>query len=61
MGLPFALVVVLFVLLWGRMKMRQQPMLAFFFISFLVALLFFAGWGLYWGGFPQFSQVGIIK
>jgi hypothetical protein len=59
-GLPFATVVALFVLIWGRGKISQQPILAFFFVSCLLAFLFFASWGIYWGGFPQFSDVGLI-
>ena len=61
MGLPFILVVAIIVLVWGRRKPEGHPIRLFFFAGFLVALLFFAGWGLYWGGFPEFSEVGIIK
>ncbi len=60
-GLPFIFVIVLIVLVWGRKKLEGHPIRAFFFASCLVALLFFVGWGLYWGGLPEFSQVGIIK
>lgn len=60
LGLIFALLIVLLTLVWGRDKLASQPVLAFFFISCLVALLLFAAWGLYWGGFPQFSDVGLI-
>ncbi len=50
-----------FPLVWGRGKLRQQPILAFFFVAYVVAILFFLRWGLYWGGLPEFSKVGIIK
>ncbi len=60
LGVPFAVGVVLFTLIRGRKHLRQQPILAFFFVSYLVACLFFLGWGLYWGGLPEFSEVGII-
>jgi hypothetical protein len=60
LGLPFALVVVLFTLVRGRKRLAQQPVLAFFFIACLLAFLLFAGWRLYWGGFPEFSEVGLI-
>ncbi|MDJ0574760.1 MAG: hypothetical protein QNJ65_06285 [Xenococcaceae cyanobacterium MO_234.B1] len=53
LGVPFAVGVVLFTLIWGRQHLRQQPILAFFFVSYLVACLFFLGWGLYWGGLPE--------
>ncbi len=61
LGVPFAVLVVIFTLVWGRGKLRQQPILAFFFVAYVVAILFFLGWGLYWGGLPEFSKVGIIK
>jgi hypothetical protein len=61
LGVPYALLVVIFTLIWGRTKLRQQPILAFFFVTCLVATLLFLGWGLYWGGLPQFSEVGIIE
>ena len=60
LGVPFAAGVVLFVLVWGRQHIRQQPILAFFFVSYGIACLFFLSWGLYWGGLPEFSRVGII-
>ncbi|MGD1918999.1 MAG: hypothetical protein ACFCAD_08950 [Pleurocapsa sp.] len=84
LGVPFAVGVVLFTLVWGRQygkqikprgfsqssivevptgllgHLRQQPILAFFFVSYSIACLFFLGWGIYWGGLPEFSKVGII-
>jgi hypothetical protein len=58
-GLPFACLVTLFGV-WGRKKLGRQPLLAFFCIACALALLLYIGWGLYWGGFPEFSEVGII-
>lgn len=49
LGLPFVTIVVFLVLLWGRTKLARQPILAFFFISCLFALVLFIGWRLYWG------------
>lgn len=60
LGLPSTALVVLFGLIWGRRRLAKQPVFAFFFISCLVALLLFVGWGLYWGGFPEFTEVGLI-
>jgi hypothetical protein len=60
LGIPFAILVTLFGLVWGWKKLRQQPLLAFFFVTYLVATIFFAGWAIYWGGLPEFSEVGII-
>jgi hypothetical protein len=61
LGVPFAILVTIFTLGWGRKKLRQQPLLAFFFVAYLVAIILFAGWAVYWGGLPEFSKVGIIE
>ena len=60
LGFPFAIVFTLVTLIWGRKMLSRAPLLAFFFVALLVATIFFAGWGLYWGGFPEFSEVGLI-
>jgi len=61
LGVPYPLLVLAIMLAWGRGRLRGRPLLLFFFITYLTAALFFAGWALYWGGLPQFSQVGIIE
>jgi hypothetical protein len=60
LGLPFAAIVVLFALIWGRKKFAQQPVLAFFFVACLAAVLLMLGWRLYWGDFRQFTAAGLI-
>ena len=60
LGLPFALVVILIAAIAGRKVIQKRPLLAFFALSSLVAIALFAGWGLYWGGFPQFSEVRML-
>lgn len=60
LGLPFCLMVVLFAGIWGRNTLAQRPLSAFYFIACLAALLLLTGWGLRWGGFPQFSEVGMV-
>lgn len=59
-GVPFALLVVIAMLVWGRRKLYQQHVLRFFFAAYLLATLCFLAWGMYWSGLPEFSQVGII-
>ena len=59
-GFPFAVIFVTFTLLSQRKHLHHRPVLAFFFISCSLALLLFTGWGLYYGGFPQFTDVGLI-
>jgi hypothetical protein len=60
LGLPFAILITVLTPIWGRAQLAQRPFIAFFFISCLVAVVLFVGWGLYWGGFPQFTDVGLI-
>ncbi len=60
LGLPFAILVVLFILWRKRKGLSQQPLLAFFFATYLVAIILFAAWAIYWGGLPEFSEVGMI-
>ena len=60
MVIPFAVLMTAFLLIGGRSRVLQQPVLAFVLISQVIALLFTFGWGLYWGGLPEFSDVGII-
>jgi hypothetical protein len=61
LAIPFGLIVILAILIWGRGKLREQPLLLFFLISYAVAMLFMAGWGIYWRGLPEFSALGFIK
>jgi len=53
LGVPAAVLITAFALLWGRGKLRQQPLLAFFFVAYLVATLLFIVWRLYWGSFIE--------
>jgi len=60
MGITFAVLAVIFCAIWSRKKLARQPVLTFFLISYIVAVLLFAGWGIYYQDLPQFSEVGII-
>ena len=61
LGLPFAALLSLFGLLRGRKKLAERPLLAFFLLSCLLALLLYIVWGLRWGGFPGFFEVGLVE
>jgi hypothetical protein len=60
-GVPYAVAAALWGMIWGRGLLRRRPLVAFFVVAYLVAALLFAGWAIYWGGLPEFSQVGIIE
>jgi hypothetical protein len=59
-GLLSAIVITLYGLAAGPRRLAAHPVSAFFWIAYLVTTLFMAGWGIYWGGFPEFSEIGII-
>lgn len=60
LGLPFATLVMSLLFIRRRSTFSERPVLAFFFAAFLFAFILFAIWGVYWRGFPQFSDVGLI-
>ena len=60
LGVTFSILVTLLGLIWGWKRFSQQPLLLFLFVTCLVATMLFAGWGIYWRGLPEFSEVGII-
>ena len=59
-GLPFAALVTLFGLIWGRQRLRHQPLLAFSFVAYAFALILFAGWLIYWGEFTEPTKAGLL-
>jgi hypothetical protein len=59
-GFPAATLVLLFGLLWGRKALASQPLLLFFFVACALLVACFTGWGIYWGGWPEPSQVGLL-
>jgi hypothetical protein len=60
LGVTFTVLAVLLMAIYARKVMTKQPVLCFFFIAYAFALLLFIGWGIYWQGLPEFSEVGII-
>jgi hypothetical protein len=60
LGLPLAFLMIVGVLIFSRRQLRTQNLVAFFFTAYAIALALFAGWYVYWGGFPQFSEVGLL-
>jgi hypothetical protein len=60
LGVPFAALVVGWVVARGRRRLGRHPLVTFLFAAHAVALLCFLGWALYWRGLPEFSAVGII-
>lgn len=61
LGLPFSVLVGIWGISRGRKILAERPLLAFFLVSCLLAMLLYTIWGVWWGGFPGFFEVGIIK
>lgn len=59
-GLPAAVLLVLWLAILKRRLALGHNLVAFFLIGHALALLLFLGWFVYWGGFPEFSEVGLI-
>jgi hypothetical protein len=59
-GLPFAIIISIAGLIWGRGKFRQQPLLAFFWIGYLIASVCAIAWWIYWGEMIEIFETGWI-
>ena len=57
---PAVALTLLGLLLWKRKFIRIDNLVAFFFLGYLVSVVLFTAWGLYWGGFPEFTEVGLL-
>ena len=60
LGLPAAIVIPAAILVTRRGGARRGNLTTFFFLGYVIALAFFVGWFARWGGFPEFSEKGII-
>jgi hypothetical protein len=60
LGLPACAVIVLGLWRYRRGALRRRPLADFFLTGYLLALLLLLGWGIYWGGFPEFTEVGLL-
>lgn len=60
LGVPLTILLIVAVLISRRHQLRTQNLVAFFFMAYVFAAILFSGWYAYWGGFPQFSEVGLL-
>jgi len=60
LGVTFSVLATVFIIVWARKKMSQQPLVTFFLVAYSLAILLFIIWGIWWKGLPQFSEVGFI-
>ena len=57
---PFSVLAAITALILGWGIFKRVPLLTFFLIGYALSALMFAGKGIYWGSFPQFSHLGWI-
>lgn len=57
---PFSILAGIVGIILGWKNYHHMPLLSYFSVGYTLAGLIFIGWGLYWGGFPQFSHLGWI-
>jgi hypothetical protein len=60
MGLTFAILTIIFIIIWSRGKLNQKPLTLMFLTSYSLALILFAIWGIWQHGFPGFFDAGIV-
>lgn len=60
LGLPASAAIVVGLSRYRREAVRSRPLAAFFLTAYALALLLLLGWGIYWGGFPEFTEVGLL-
>jgi hypothetical protein len=57
MGVTFSVIATLFIVIWARKGMAQQPLVIFFLTSYAFAMLLFLIWGIINGGLPPIMDV----
>lgn len=59
-GLPAAVLIAIGLVVFRRHELRTHNLMAFFFWAHVVALVLFAIWGIWQGGFPEFTEAGLL-
>jgi hypothetical protein len=60
MSQPLGILLLVVTFILGRKRFNEEPIIFMFFIAYLIATILFAVWGIWQGGFPEFTEVGII-
>ena len=60
LGVTFSVLATVFLAIWTRKGIRQQPLNMFFLIAYALAIVLFAVWAIWQGGLPEFSEVGFV-
>jgi len=57
LGVTFSVLATLFIIIFARKRISQQPLVTFFLISYALAMLLFLVWGIINGGLPPVTDV----
>src|SRR3990172_7126808 len=60
LGLPAAVLILVGLIVVLRHRILTHNLVGFFFLGYSIALLLLAVWGIYWKGFPELSEVGLL-
>jgi hypothetical protein len=57
LGVTFSVLATLFIVIWARKRISQQPIVIFFLVTYASAVILFMIWGIMWGGLPPIMDV----
>lgn len=57
LGVTFSVLASLFIIIWARRRISQQPIIIFFLVSYVLAVFLFLIWGIINGGLPPIMDV----
>jgi len=60
LGLPAAVLIIVGLIVVLRHQILTHNLVGFFFLGYSIALVLLAVWGIYWKGFPELSEVGLL-
>lgn len=60
LGLMATVLIIVGLLVLLRQRILTHNLVGFFFFGYSVALLLLAVWGIYWKGFPELTEVGLL-
>jgi hypothetical protein len=58
--LPATVLIIVGLVVLLRQRILTHNLVGFFFLGYCVTLLLLAAWGIYWKGFPELTDVGLL-
>jgi hypothetical protein len=60
LGLPATVLIIVGMFVAARDRVRTHNLVAFFLLGYAITLILLAAWGIYWKGFPELTDVGLL-